>query len=104
MSMKHFAEYYRELQQNYNEMVNGLRELESACSSGMVEPERVEQFMATMQPIKDSYLAVQYIKYLIDKPNKKSKQERYERQTKGIDKEHYKNKPKEDIETFRRSI
>jgi len=48
MSMKHFAEYYRELQQNYNEMVNGLRELESACSSGMVEPERVEQFMATM--------------------------------------------------------
>ena len=33
---------------SYNEMVNGLRELESACSSGMVEPERVEQFMTTM--------------------------------------------------------
>jgi hypothetical protein len=48
MSLKHFAAYYRELQDNYNEMLNGLRELEQACSSGMVEPERVDKYMKTL--------------------------------------------------------
>lgn len=96
MSLKHFAAYYRELQDNYNEMLNGLRELEQACSSGMVEPERVDKYMKTLQPIKDSYLTVQYIKYLIDKPNKKSKQKKYDRQfSKSIDIEKYEKVPEQ---------
>lgn len=79
MSMKHFIAYYNELQKNYNDMVIGLQELEKACSTGMVEPERVDQFMKTMQPIKDSFLTMQYVKYLLDKPNKKSKLNKYEK-------------------------
>lgn len=95
MSLKHFNEYYKDLQKNYNDMLNGLHELEKACSSGMVEPERVDEFMKTMQPIKDSFLAVQYIKYLIDKPNKKSKQNRYENQTKEVFKNKFKQVPED---------
>ena len=75
-------------------MLEGLHQLEVACSEGMVEPERVEQFMKTMQPIKDSFLTMQYVKYLLDKPNKKEKVKRYDLQTKNIDKEKYKNIPK----------
>ena len=86
---------YNELSQNYTDMVNGLHELEVACSTGMVEPERVEQFMKTMQPIKDSFLSVQYIKYLLDKPNKKEKQKRYEQQYKKLDKTKFENLPEE---------
>lgn len=74
-------------------MVNGLQQLESACSNNMVEPERVEQYMKTLQPIKDSFLTLQYVKYLLDKPNKKSKQKRYENVTKNIDKNKYSNIP-----------
>ena len=86
MSMKHFNAYYQDLQENYNEMLNGLRELEQACSTGMVEPERVERYMKTLQPIKDSFLTIQYIKYLLDKPNKKVKQKKYDKQfSKSID-------------------
>ena len=95
MSVKHFAEYYKELQKNYNDMVEGLHDLEIACSSGMVEPERIEQFMKTMQPIKDSFLSMQYVKYLLDKPNKKSKIKKYEKLTKNIEKEKYENMPNE---------
>ncbi len=76
-------------------MVEGLHDLEIACSSGMVEPERVEQFMKTMQPIKDSFLTMQYVKYLLDKPNKKYKLNRYEKSTKNIDKHIYENIPSE---------
>ena len=96
MSMKHFTEYYNDLLQNYNEMLDGLRELETACSTGMVEPERVEKYMKTLQPIKDSFLTVQYIKYLIDKPNKKSKQKKYDRQfSNKIDIEKYESVPEQ---------
>lgn len=96
MSLKHFAAYYRDLQENYNEMLDGLRELEQACSTGMVEPERVERYMKTLQPIKDSFLTVQYIKYLIDKPNKKEKQKKYDKQfSKSIDISKYEKIPEE---------
>lgn len=104
MSMKHFRKYYAELEKNYCEMLSGLKQLEQDCTSGMVPPERVENFMKTMQPIKDSFFAVQYIKYLIDKPNKKDKLERYERQFKSIDKEHYIEQPKRDMENFREQV
>lgn len=77
-------------------MLDGLKELEKACSTGMVEPERVENYMRTLQPIKESFLTVQYIKYLIDKPNKKDKQRKYDRQfSKSIDIEKYKNVPEQ---------
>ena len=89
MSIKHFNEYYKELESNYIEMVNGLRELEDTCVNQMVTPEMIEQYKLTLQPIKDSYLTLQYVKYLLDKPNKKSKQGRYEKQTKDIDKSHF---------------
>lgn len=96
MSMKHFAEYYKDLQQNYNEMLNGLKELENACSTGMVEPERVDNYMKTLQPIKESFLMVQYIKYLIDKPNKKEKQRKYDRQfSKSVDIDKYQKVPEQ---------
>ena len=89
MSIKHFNAYYTELYKNYTDMIEGLHQLEQACSSGMVEPERVDQFMKTMQPIKDSFLTMQYVKYLLDKPNKKEKLNRYEKQTKNINKDKY---------------
>lgn len=77
-------------------MLNGLRELEQACSTGMVEPERVERYMKTLQPIKDSFLTIQYIKYLLDKPNKKVKQKKYDKQfSKSIDIEKYEKIPEQ---------
>ena len=89
MSIKHFNEYYRELEKNYIEMVNGLSELENTCVNQMVTPEMIEQYKLTLQPIKDSFLTLQYVKYLLDKPNRKSKQGRYEKQTKDIEKNRF---------------
>ena len=55
----------------------------------MVTPEVIENYKKTLQPIKDSFLSVQYMKYLLDKPNKKSKQNRYEKLKSGVDKEKF---------------
>ena len=101
MSIKHFAKYYRELQQNYNDMVQGLQELEESCTTQMVTPEMIEQYKLTLQPIKDSFLTMQYVKYLLDMPNKKEKQERYKKQYSKLDKTHYENLPQENSQRIK---
>lgn len=95
MSIKHFAEYYKELQKNYIDMVKGLQELENTCATQMVTPEMIEQYKLTLQPIKDSFFTMQYVKYLLDKPNKKSKQNRYEKQFEKLNKEPFETLPKQ---------
>ena len=90
MSIKHFNEYYNDLYKTYAEMVKGLEELQNTCNAQMVTPEMIDNYKKTLQPIKDSFLTLQYVKYLLNKPNKKSKQERYERLTKDVDKERFK--------------
>ena len=86
MSKKHFDEYYLRLYSDYVEMVNLLKQLEDECVTGMVAPEKIESYRQALQPIKDSFLTMQFVKYLLDKPNKKDKIKRYEKQTQGIDK------------------
>ena len=73
MSRKHFEEYYNELYSNYDEMIKLLKELENECINNMVAPETIENYKKTLEPIKNAFLNVQYIKYLLDKPNKKEK-------------------------------
>ena len=87
MSKKHFDEYYFQLYSDYVEMINLLKQLEDECATGMVSPDKIENYKNALQPIKDSFLTMQFVKYLLDKPNKKGKIKRYENQTNGIDKD-----------------
>ena len=73
MSKKHFDEYYFQLYSDYVEMINLLKQLEDECATGMVSPDKIENYKNALQPIKDSFLTMQFVKYLLDKPNKKGK-------------------------------
>lgn len=82
MSVKHLKEYYQKVCDQYNEMVNDLQELEEYAKTNMVEPERLEQYKQTIAPIKENYLTLSYIMFLLNQPNRKEKQEKYNKQYK----------------------
>ena len=80
MSLKHFEEYYNEISNQYVEMLNNLKEMQDLVDQGMVSPERIENLEKMIQPVKDNYMTVSYIKFLLSKPNRKEKQARHEKQ------------------------
>lgn len=82
MSVKHLKKYYENVCEQYNEMIENLKDMEEYSKTNIVEPERLERYKETMAPIKDNYLTLSYVIYLLNKPNKKEKQKKYEKQHK----------------------
>ena len=77
MSRKDFDEYYNKIYSQFYSLNEVFEDLSKEVAEGMVEPERQKQLELTIQPIRDSYQTLRYIKYLLDKPAKKSKEPRY---------------------------
>ena len=77
LSRKHFDDYYNKICSQFFSLNKVFDDLSKEVAEGMVEPERLEQLKVTIQPIKDSYQTLSYIKYLLDQPQKRRKQPRY---------------------------
>ena len=90
MSVKHIKAYYEEICDQYHEMVENLRDFEKECEQNIVSPERIEQLKQMIVPLKTNYERISYIIFLLNQPDKKDKQKKYQKQNakllKAIDK------------------
>ena len=68
----------------YHEFIEELRDFQDLCNEGMVEPEVIEQAKQAIEPLKDNWQKLNYIFYLLNKPNKKDKQSRYDKVSKNL--------------------
>ena len=73
MSKKHVIDYYNKVSQQYLEMLEALKDLESECTNNIVEPERVEQIQKMIEPLKNNYMTWSYVMYLFNLPNREKK-------------------------------
>lgn len=77
MSKRHFDEYFNKVAAQYHELLEGVKEFEEAAMTKMISPERVEEYKQTLKPIKDNYMTLSYVKYLLNQPERDSKERRY---------------------------
>jgi hypothetical protein len=84
MARKDFDAYYNKIASQLFELDKVFKDLAAEADAGMVEPERLEQVKVTIEPIKTSYQTLSYIKYLLDKPARKSKHSRYDNQSRKL--------------------
>lgn len=77
MSVKHVREYFDIMANQYIEMLEAYRDLEKECQEGLVEPERLDNMQILLNPIKENYMRLSYIMFLLNKPNRESKGPRY---------------------------
>lgn len=84
MARKDFDAYYNKIASQLFELDKVFKDLSAEADAGMIEPERLEQVKITIEPIRTSYHTLSYIKYLLDKPARKAKQGRYDRQSKKV--------------------
>lgn len=74
MARKHFDEYYNKICSQFFSLKEVFDDLSQEVANGMVEPERMEQLEKTIQPIRNNYQTLSYIKYLLDMPTRKEKE------------------------------
>lgn len=82
MSKKHFDLYFNEIAKQYSDMLDAIKDLETAVSQNLVSPEKLDNMQNIVKPMKENYMRLSYVMYLLNKPNRKKKQEKYENQNK----------------------
>lgn len=77
MAKRHVEEYFLQVCNQYNEMLDNLKELEQEANTGMIEPERLDNFKKIIEPLKNNYMTLSWIMFLLNKPNRESKGKKY---------------------------
>ena len=80
MSVKHVNEYYKQICDQYQEMINDIKDLEKEAERGLIEPERVARLRDQVAPIKQNFERWSYMMFLLHQPNRKEKVKKYQRQ------------------------
>lgn len=93
MSVKHIREQYQQITEDYMDMLDSVKELEQAVSEKVVSQEKLDNIKQQLEIIRTNYMRWQYVMFLLDKPNKKVKQKKYNKTyTKMPKTEHEENK------------
>lgn len=84
MSKKDFDREYIQIESQYLEMLENLKDMEKELADGLVNPDLLEQMKEIIKPLRTNYEMWNYIKFLLNKPTKKKKEEKYNNQNKKL--------------------
>ena len=80
MSRKHVINYYKEIESQYFEMLDNVKDMEEAINNKFLPESKLEGLLKTISTLKSNYTRLSYIVYLLDLPNKPNKEKRNSRQ------------------------
>lgn len=81
MSVKHVQEYYLKVAKDYQDMLETLTELEKNItdSSTKTALNNINVIKQQVMQLKENYLRISYIMFLLNMPNNPKKKNRYEK-------------------------
>lgn len=82
MARKHVVQYFLEVQNQYFEMLDNVKELDAAAKKGLVGQDRLDEATKDIDNLKANYERIAFIMMLLNKPNRKSKNKKEEYQNK----------------------
>lgn len=82
MSRKHVIEYYKSVESQYFDLLNDAEDMQQAVKDKILSESQLEEFTKLIDKVKTNYTRLSYIMYLLDLPNKKSKENRNSKQYK----------------------
>ena len=84
MSKKDFDKYYEQVQNQYLQMLSYLKEFSAVASTEMVAPEAMENTKKLIEPLKQNYMTLSYIAYLLNTPNRACRIDKFKKQNKKL--------------------
>ena len=82
MAVKHVKEYYDQVCEQYMQMQEEIKDFQSEVENGIIEPERIDNLKKVIEPLKSNYMTLSWIMYLLNKPQRDTKEKAYQRRTK----------------------
>ena len=80
MAVKHLEEYYKKVCADYTEMLQTLTDMEEAFNNNLVSDEQMNQLKQMIEPLKNNYMTLSWVMYLLYQPARKEKFSKYDRQ------------------------
>ena len=77
MAIRDVKEYYFKMLSQYMEMKADLADFEQALKDGFITEEQMQAAFAEVDKVQQNYERLSYIMYLLNLPNRKSKQKKY---------------------------
>ena len=84
MAKKDFDRYFEQVCADYHSMVTELEELEGAYAANMVDSTVYDNLKEMIAPLKNNWMTLSYVKYLLDMPAKKQKRANYAKMKKKL--------------------
>lgn len=82
MAVKHVKEYYDQICDQYIQMQEEIKDFQKEVEEGLIEPERIDNLKKIIEPLKNNYMTISWIMYLLNKPQRDSKEKPYEQRNK----------------------
>jgi len=79
MSKKDVDLYYKQVCDQYVQMIDEIKDFEKEAIKGLIEPERLDAIKENILPLKNNYQTLSWIMFLLNKPTKKEKKKSYEK-------------------------
>ena len=80
MSVKHIEQEYDRVCNDYKDMIESLHDLEDLVSQNIVSQEKVDNIKESLETIKNNYMRWSWVMHLLNLPNRKNKQKKYNKQ------------------------
>lgn len=80
MAKKDIEEYYQQVCKDYTEMLSTLTDMEDAFNQNMVSEEQLNQVKKMIEPLKNNYMTLSWVMYLLYKPQRKERAKMFDRQ------------------------
>ena len=80
MSVKDIKEYYQKVCDDYTEMLTTLNDMEDAFNKNLVSEEQLNQIKHMIEPLKNNYMTLSWVMFLLNKPTRKEKFPVYDKQ------------------------
>ena len=71
MARKDFEEYYDQIKKQYFGIIHMMEEVGAESGEKMIDPQVIENLQNILAPVKNSYLSLAYVEYLLNLPKDK---------------------------------
>lgn len=73
MAKSHVVQYYLEVENQYLEMAENLKEMQQLVAENKISADECEQVLKEVEVLKANYERIAYIMFLLNRPNRKNK-------------------------------
>lgn len=84
MSKKDVEAYFNSVAEQYHEMLENIRDVEAEAQDNLTDIDLADRLKEIAEPLKNNFMTLSYIMYLLNQPTRKEKQKGYERRNKKL--------------------